>query len=226
MLPDLREPPRGLYALTPDCSSGPAFGALVGRVEAAIRGGARLVQYRNKAAGAGVREAQARALLEACLRLRCPLVINDDVELALRIGAQGVHLGREDGEIAAARCALGPHAIVGASCYDRIDLALAAERAGASYVAFGAFFPSPTKPAAVRAGVQLLREARARLALPIAAIGGIRADNAARLLREGADWLAVSSDLFGAPDVCSRAREYRVLFETVAQPTGVDHESQ
>ncbi|HCX34608.1 MAG TPA: thiamine phosphate synthase [Rhodocyclaceae bacterium] len=226
MLPDLPQPLRGLYALTPDVAREGAFHTLIGRVEEAIRGGACLVQYRNKSAAAGAREAQARALLEACRHHRCPLVINDDPELALRIGADGVHLGREDGDIARARRALGPRAIVGASCYDDLGRAAAAERDGASYVAFGAFFPSPTKPAAVRAGLALLREARARLHLPIAAIGGITADTGAGLIRAGADLLAVVSDLFDAPDVGARARAYSTLFVAALAPAEVHHESQ
>lgn len=219
MLPDLTHRPAGLVAITPDALAPDAAAALVGQ---AILGGARMIQYRDKCASPAAREAVARALLAVCRARGCPLVINDDVDLAARIGAAGVHLGRDDAGIARARRTLGPRALIGASCYDEIDRAIAAAREGASYVAFGAFFPSATKPAAVRARIGLLREARARIAIPVAAIGGITVENAPELLREGADLLAVSGDLFRAADIRARAAAYRRLFETLTEPC---HES-
>lgn len=200
---------RGLYAVTPDLAD---TADLVRRVQAAIAGGVRLVQYRNKLADVALRGEQARALGDLCARSGAALIINDDPALALTVGAAGAHLGRDDPAIGAARELLGEGAIVGVSCYDRIERAIEAQAAGASYVAFGAAFPSPTKPQAVRASLELFREARARVRIPIAAIGGITADNAGSLVEAGVDLLAVITDLFEAPDIRARALEYRRLF--------------
>ena len=199
---------RGLYAIT---DGAPAPG-LLGAVETAIRGGARLVQYREKSADRGRREREARGLLQLCRDHGVPLVVNDDVELAATIGADGVHLGRDDGEVAAARVRLGPRAIVGVSCYDSLDRALRAAHDGADYVAFGSFFASTSKPAAVRAPLSLLREARARLDIPLCAIGGITPQNGAELVKAGAHMLAVIQGLFSATDVQATAKAYSKLF--------------
>lgn len=193
---------RGVYAVTPD---GLDDEHLVAKVDAALLGGARVVQYRNKNAADDVRLRQAKALATVCRRHRVPLIINDHTELAATVGADGVHLGKDDGEIAKARAALGPDALIGASCYNVLDNAWKAQQAGASYVAFGSFFPSATKPDAVRASIVLLQEAKQRLSIPVVAIGGISEDNAARLVAAGADAIAVISALFDAPDVRAAA---------------------
>jgi thiamine-phosphate pyrophosphorylase len=204
--------PRGLYALTPDVAD---TGELAGLVAAAIRGGAAAVQYRNKAAPAGLRREQAEALLGLCRRAGAPLIVNDDLELAMAIEADGVHLGREDGDLGEARQRLGPRRLLGASCYNRLELARTAIATGADYVAFGSAFASPTKPGAVRAPLDLYREARRTFAVPIVAIGGITVGNAAALIAAGVDALAVITSLFEARDVEARAREFRNLFARI-----------
>lgn len=206
---------RGLYAVTPESAD---TGWLVSRVRQALAGGARLVQYRNKSAGAGLRREQAGALLRACREAGAPLLINDDLALALEIGADGAHLGREDGDLAAARAALGPGRLLGVSCYDEVERAREAKRIGADYAAFGSFFPSATKPGAVRAPIGLLGRAKRELGLPLAAIGGITLGNAPQLLAAGADLVAVVSDLFEAPDIRERAAAYTRLFAEKVQP--------
>lgn len=199
---------RGLYAIT----DGRALPALLTAVQAAIRGGARVIQYRDKTRDGPRRQTEARALLELCRGHGVPLIINDDVELAAALAADGVHLGRVDGDIAAARVRLGPRAIIGASCYDSLSRAIAAAQAGADYVAFGSFFPSLSKPAAPRAPLELLGQARQQLGVPVCAIGGITPENGATLLAAGADMLAVISGLFAANDVLNTARAYAGLF--------------
>src|SRR5690242_4721928 len=182
---------RGLYALTPDLED---TTRLVVSVSAALAGGARLIQYRNKAAAPHLRLEQALALKQLCRTRRIPLIINDDVELALAVGAEGVHLGREDAAVEAARSTLGARALIGTSCYNELPRALDAQRRGADYVAFGSFFPSSVKPGAVRATPALLQQARVHIKLPIVAIGGITADNAPALVarseerRVGEEW--------------------------------------
>ena len=202
-------PRRGLYVITPDEAD---TGRLLIRVEAVLQAGANWLQYRNKPAGAALREQQARALQPLCRRHGVPLIINDDWRLAAAIGADGAHLGLEDGELAAARAALGPRAILGASCYDDLELARAARASGASYVAFGTFFPSPTKPLAPRASPTLLRDSAA-LDVPRVAIGGITPDNARELVLAGADLLAVISGVFDGPDPDSATRAYLACFD-------------
>jgi thiamine-phosphate pyrophosphorylase len=200
---------KGLYAVTPDLAD---TADLLRRVEQALLGGVRLVQYRNKPASPALRRGQATALLDLCHRHGVPLVINDDLALALAIGADGVHLGREDGDLAAARAALGAGKRLGVSCYDDLERARQAKRIGADYVAFGSFFASPTKPAAVRAPLTLPAAAKAELGLPVCAIGGITLRNAPQLIGAGVDLLAVISDLFEAPDIRARAAAYTLFF--------------
>jgi thiamine-phosphate pyrophosphorylase len=200
--------PSGLYALTPDEQD---TAALVAKVRSAIAGGASAVQYRNKPADPARRSEQARALAALCRSAGVPLVVNDDVELALAVDAAGVHLGREDGDLADARRRLGPGRLLGASCYDRLELAERSVAAGADYVAFGSMFDSPTKPAAVRAPLALLGVARA-LGRPVVAIGGITLENAPAAIAAGADSLAIITALFGAADVAARARAFTALF--------------
>ena len=207
--------PRGLYALTPDLADTRALAGLVGK---AIRGGAAAVQYRNKTAPAALRHVQGATLLELCRPAGVPLIVNDDVELAIAIGADGAHLGSEDGDLAEARRLLGSRRLLGTSCYNRLELARAAVAAGADYVAFGAAYASPTKPGAVRAPLELYREAHRTLPVPIVAIGGITVDNAAELLASGVDAIAVITALFEAGDVEQRARELRDLFARIESP--------
>ena len=205
----LRWPRRGLYAVTPEDRTG---ADLADAVAAAVDSGAKAVQYRDKSADPGRRRRDAGSLLAVCRRRGVPLVINDDVDLALDVGADGVHLGRDDETLAAARARLGEAAIIGVSCYDDGSRALAAARGGADYVAFGSFFPSATKPGAVRATPDLVARMRTLIEAPIVAIGGITADNAPALLASGVDSLAVVSAVFGASDVGAAARRLADLF--------------
>ena len=197
---------RGLYVIT---DGGPS---LPERVEAAIDGGAVVVQYRDKDDDAARRRAEAEGILEVCRGRGVPLLINDDIALAEAVGADGVHLGRDDAAIAEARQRLGPEAIIGASCYDELETAEAAAAAGASYLAFGSFFPSATKANPARPALDLLRQAKARFGLPIVAIGGITPDNGTALVEAGTDLLAVVSGVFGADDITAAARRYAALF--------------
>lgn len=200
--------PRGLYAITPD---GLPAAELFARAEAALAGGTRLLQYRDKLAEPAERRPVAEALAAACARHGAALIINDDAELALAVGAPGVHLGKDDGDLAAARRCLGPGLLIGASCY--ADPARAAAAAPhVDYLAFGAVFPSSVKPGAVAAPLALLGAAKAAHGLPICAIGGITLANAPRVIAAGADWLAVITDLFSAPDIAERAAAYGRLF--------------
>ena len=198
---------RGLYAITPDSLDAEATRR---KVRDALEGGIAALQYRNKLAPAAQRRGEVKALLQMCREKEVPLIVNDDIELALASGAEGLHLGAEDGDLLAARGRLRGK-LLGASCYDRYEFAERAVAAGADYVSFGSVFPSPTKPAAVRAPLELFARARA-LGVPLVAIGGITLENAPQLLRAGADALAVISDLFDAPDVAARARAYGKLF--------------
>lgn len=200
---------RGLYAVTPDEASTASLLACVAPVLAA---GARCLQYRNKSAHAALRREQVDALLPLCRGMGVPLIVNDDVELAFAAGGDGVHLGADDGDVAAARERLGPGTLIGASCYDRYDLAQDAARRGADYVAFGAFHPSPTKPNARRADPSLLARA-AELGVTRVAIGGITPGNARALVEAGADLLAVISGVFGACDPAAATRAYLEAFQ-------------
>jgi len=199
----------GLYAVTPD---EPDTEALRDKVRKALAGGARLLQYRNKSVDPGVRGTQGAALLALCREAGVPLIVNDDLDLMLAIGADGVHLGRDDTDLAGARARLPQGALIGASCYASLELAHAARRAGASYVAFGSAFPSATKPGASPAPLSLYRAARERLDCPIVAIGGITTSNAGTLIEAGVHAIAVISALFDAPDIERRAREFSGLF--------------
>jgi thiamine-phosphate pyrophosphorylase len=200
----------GLYAITPDMAD---TDELVRRARLAMRGGARVVQYRNKSADVALRLAQTLALKQAAGEFGVTFIINDDAQLALQVGADGVHLGAADGSVAAARALLGAEKIIGVSCYNHILAARQAVAAGADYVAFGAFFASSVKPDAVAADAGLLRQARAELSLPLVAIGGITAQNAAPLIKAGADAVAVISALWGAQDIQAAAREFSMLFD-------------
>lgn len=200
---------RGLYAITPD---GLPAKQLLTSVEAALRGGVRLLQYRDKQRSAAEQTVIALDLSAVCRRYEARLIINDDLDLALAVGADGVHLGGSDGDLAAARRALGPDKLLGASCYADFALARAAQAAGADYVAFGAVCASPTKPYALAAPWSLLGRCRSELGLPACAIGGITEQSAPGLIAAGADLLAVITDLFSAADIESRALAYQQLF--------------
>jgi len=204
---------RGLYAVTPDDRLLPRLSALV---EAALEGGVRLVQYRNKLAPAPLRRAQAAELLRVCHAYGAKLIVNDDVWLAIEIGADGAHVGRDDlpgHDLATAREALGPKRLLGVSCYNDLARVEAAAKAGADYVGIGSMFPSATKPAAILSGHELLTEAHRRFDLPVAAIGGITIRNAQQVIAAGADMVAVVSDLFNAMDIRRRAGEFQKLFD-------------
>ncbi|UJJ30920.1 thiamine phosphate synthase [Halopseudomonas maritima] len=202
---------RGLYAITD--SRLLADGKLLPYVEAALIGGARWLQYRDKSADAGKRLEEAGQLAALCRQHGCELIINDDLALAAELGV-GLHLGQEDGSLREARQQLGPDALLGATCHASLQLAERALIDGASYIAFGRFFNSVTKPGAPAATPALLREARQQFAAPIVAIGGITLDNASTLLDAGVDYLAVINGLFGAPDAAAvqqRARQFSQL---------------
>ncbi len=206
---------RGLYLITPDWTD---TDRLLQAVEAGLAGGAVLLQYRNKVADAPLRREQAAALLPLCRARGVPLIINDAAAEAVAVGADGVHLGRDDGDPAAARALLPPGSLLGVSCYDELARALAGARAGADYLAFGAVFPSATKPGAVRAPLALFARTRAALqqqGVPVpalCAIGGISLERAPEVVAAGADLLAVISDVFDAADVRRRVAAYTALF--------------
>ena len=200
--------PRGLYLITPDETD---TARLMARTAPLLAAGVTWLQYRNKTAGDALRHEQASALQSLCATAGVPLIINDDVHLAKSIGAAGVHLGEDDGDIAAARALLGAQAIIGASCYDELPLAQRAVAAGASYVAFGAFFPTRSKTGTRQAGVELLAQS-ASLGVPRVAIGGITPDNARNLVEAGADLVAVISGVYDAADPVAAVHAYRRCF--------------
>lgn len=198
----------GLYAVTPDA---PGVRGLLQRVEGCLLGGTRVIQYRNKNPSAPHQEIAA-ALATLCRRHATTFIVNDDVGLALAVGADGVHLGRDDGDIVSARRQLGLNRIIGVSCYGSLETALASQAAGADYVAFGSMFASLTKPHAPHAPLSLLAEAKAQLHIPIVAIGGITLQNAPQAIAAGADAVAVISAVFDAPDVIKAAQDFSNLF--------------
>jgi thiamine-phosphate pyrophosphorylase len=204
----MKFPTRGLYAITQTDGKSPA--TVVAEVEAALRGGAAVVQYRDKHPHDAL--TLARELVKICHRHQVPLLVNDNLELALEAGADGVHLGRDDGHIREARQRLGADAIIGISCYDSLERALEAQAHGATYAAFGRFFPSGTKPLAAPAHPDTLRQAKQALTIPIVAIGGILPENGAALLAAGADLLAVIGGIFDREPETS-ARAYQRLFD-------------
>lgn len=199
---------KGLYAITPDVASTDALARMAAE---ALRGGVDFLQYRNKRADARLRKEQAQMLLRMSRAARVPLIVNDDIALAAEIDADGVHVGRDDGDVAAARRLL-PGKLLGVSCYASLEIARAAIADGADHVAFGSVFASGTKPGAQRAPLELFAQAGS-LGVPLVAIGGITLDNTALVLAAGAHCVAVITDLFGAPDIAARATLYRSLFE-------------
>ncbi len=201
----------GLYAITPDWTD---TARLLTVTRAILEGGCRLVQYRNKQADAALRLEQARALRALTAAYAARLIVNDDLALAMAVEADGVHLGKDDGELATARAALGPNALLGASCYQSLERAQAAVEAGADYVAFGSVFPSPTKPQAARVTLDRLTEAVRSLPVPVAAIGGITLANAAVVVSTGVRLLAVITALYEAPDPAAASRRFQGLVAT------------
>jgi thiamine-phosphate pyrophosphorylase len=204
---------RGLYAITPDDRLLPRLSALV---EAALRGGVRLIQYRNKQAPAPLRRAQAAEMVRICHAYEAKLIVNDDVWLAIEIGADGAHVGRDDlpgHDLATARKALGPKRMLGVSCYNDLERVAAAAEAGADYIGIGSMFPSATKPGATSASLEVLAQARRRFGGPVAAIGGITLKTAPHIIAAGADMVAAASGLFDAIDIDRRAEEFQKLFE-------------
>ena len=197
---------RGLYAIT----DGPRHD-LIDVAQQALAGGARILQYRDKTQDQMRRLTEANALRQLCRRYRARFIVNDDIMLAAAVAADGVHLGQSDPAIESAHHQLGAEAIVGISCYDSIERARSAVASGASYVAFGRFFPSITKPEAPQALPTLLKTS-ATLAIPRIAIGGITPDNAPALIAAGADMLAVVSALFAAKDVYAAAQRFTKLY--------------
>lgn len=200
---------RGLYAITPDSADGHR---LLADVESALTGGCRIVQYRDKLSDKPEQLARAKALRQLTRRFGATLLLNDDMALAVLIDADGVHLGKDDGNLIAARAMLGPDKILGASCYADFPTAIAAQAAGVDYLAFGAAYPSPTKPHAPRAEIDLFTRAKRELSTPTCAIGGITLDNAPPLIAAGTDLIAVITDLFSAPDIAARATQFQTLF--------------
>ena len=205
----------GLYVITEDRP--PANRPVTAGVEAALRGGARIVQYRDKSDDHARRLEEAGALKRLCSDHGALLLINDDVDLAATVAADGVHLGRDDPEMASARARLPAHSLIGITCYNQFERAQQAAAKGADYIAFGSFHPSPTKPHAVHADPDLLRRAQRELALPTVAIGGISPENGAALVRAGADMLAVISAVFAASDISAAARAFIHCFNAVEE---------
>lgn len=202
---------RGLYLVTPNWDD---TERMLAATAAALEGGAALVQYRHKDAGPDLRREQAGALLALCRRHGRPLVINDHIDLCQALDADGVHLGHTDDGIAAARAALGTDKIVGASCYGELTLARAARDAGASYIAFGGFYPSPVKKYTFVTPPEILDQARAEFTLPIVVIGGMTPLNAAPLTARGADMVAAITSVYGADDPAAAVRAFGALFPT------------
>lgn len=203
----------GLYAITPDEAD---TDLLVAKVEAALQGGISILQYRNKQANHKLQTQQARAILPLCRQYQVPLIINDSVKLCLTLDADGVHIGADDGNIAEVRARIGADKMLGASCYNRFDLALSAQQADATYVAFGACFASSTKPHAPVADLDLFKQAKAQLHIPAVAIGGITLTNAPSVIQAGADSIAVINAIFSPnfilDDVKTTTQQFAQLF--------------
>ena len=198
---------KGLYAITESNSKN-----LIENVTLALKGGIKILQYRNKQASSQQKQQEAQALAALCKKFNTPFIINDDIQLAQKVRADGVHLGRDDGSILEARAQLGDKAMIGVTCYQDIEIARQAEKLGANYVAFGSFFASPTKPQAPRAGIKLLQQAKQEISLPICCIGGITLDNASTLIDNGADMIAVISSLFASDNITVTAQQFTRKF--------------
>ena len=199
----------GIYAIT-DCDN-LIEKDLLEKTESILKTGVAILQYRDKQSNPEKKKQLALKLQSLCHQNNTPFIVNDDVDLAKEIAADGVHLGKDDGDIKHARKELGSK-ILGISCYNDIELALAADKAGADYIAFGAFFPSPTKPDAKKAGIELVQQAKAQLSTPIVAIGGITPENAKPLIEAKVDYLAVISGLYNSSDTIKATQSYNNLF--------------
>jgi thiamine-phosphate pyrophosphorylase len=206
----MKKPVSGLYAITPELTDSTT---LFEKVRAALRGGAQVIQYRAKSIPDSLRRAQAEEIADFCRSYNALFIVNDSIALAKAVRADGIHIGQLDADVTVARGALGPGKLIGVSCYNNMARARDAASLGADYVAFGSFYPSITKPLALRASLGLLQLAVAELRLPIVAIGGITEDNAAELIDAGADAVAVVAALFDAPDVETQARRFSRLFQ-------------
>jgi thiamine-phosphate pyrophosphorylase len=200
----------GLYVITDEKLM--PQNRFVDMAEQALRGGARILQYRDKSGDHTKRVKQATELKLLCEKYRATLIINDDVELALQIDADGVHIGKHDTSLAATRRQIGSNRIIGVSCYNQFELALEAEKQGANYIAFGSFFPSSTKPDAVRADTALLNRAKQKLNIPVCVIGGITLENVTPLILSGADMIAVITDVLGSKSIYTRCEQLSALF--------------
>ncbi len=201
----------GLYGVT-DSQLQPDDRILIETVEQALMGGMKVLQYRDKSLDSGKRIRQAGALKVLCHQYQAMLIINDDIELALDVEADGVHLGQQDESLAYARERLGDYAIIGSSCENSLEKAKTAVEQGANYIAFGKFFPSRTKPDAKNAELSVLSEARQMFDLPIVAIGGITMENASDVITAGADMVAVVNNLFAAQNIRERSQNFMTLF--------------
>ena len=201
---------KGLYAITPDMAD---TDLLLQKVESALQGGINILQYRNKTASHKQQIQQARAILPLCRQYNVPLIINDSVKLCLTLDADGVHLGAEDDNLAEIRERIGSDKILGASCYNRFDLALSAQQAGANYVAFGACFASRTKPNAPVASLDLFKRAKVDLNIQTVAIGGITLQNAVQVIQAGVDSIAVINAIFNTDDVKLSSQQFSLLFK-------------
>lgn len=200
----------GIYAITPDLIDTTNLVMLTQQV---LISGVQLIQYRNKIADNALKLEQAALLSTLCYEFNTPLIINDDLDLAIKVGADGVHLGAEDITVVEARRRLGPGKIIGASCYNKLRYAIEAENYGADYVAFGSFYISSTKPGAVSAPINLLRKAKQYLQIPVVAIGGIDSENIIELAYKGADAVAVSSSIFNSINIQLETKKLSCIFK-------------
>ena len=200
---------KGLYAITPDSAD---LNTLIQKTQLAIEGGAFMVQYRSKIHDRDVKMQQCAAILRICREYDIPCIVNDDVEMCRVLEADGVHLGENDDNIAEVRRILGEDSIIGSSCYDQLNRAKQAQKEGASYVAFGAVFPTPTKPNAPRATLELLREAKSEIQIPIVAIGGITMNNAHDVIETGIDAIAVITSLYESNSIKETAETFSQMF--------------
>jgi len=201
---------KGLYAITPDSAD---LNTLIQKTKSAIEGGAFMVQYRSKIQDRDVKMQQCDAILRLCREYEIPCIVNDDVEMCRVLEADGVHLGEKDDNIAEVRHMLGEDAIIGSSCYDQLDRAKIAQKEGASYVAFGAMFPTSTKPNAPKATLALLKEAKREIQIPIVAIGGISVNNAHDVIKTGIDAIAVITSLYEAKSIKETAETFVKMFQ-------------
>jgi len=200
---------KGLYAITPDMAD---LNTLIQKTQLAIEGGAFMVQYRSKIDDRDAKMRQCAAILRLCHEYEIPCIVNDDVDMCRVLEADGVHLGEKDDNIAEVRHILGEDAIIGSSCYNQIERARQAQKEGASYVAFGAIFATSTKPQAPRATLELLKEAKREIQIPIVAIGGITVNNAHDVTKTGIDAIAVITSLYEAKTIKETAETFSKMF--------------